>query len=404
MPDLDERLRRIRDIAAPDLWPAIQSREPQGIPLRTRVAVGVAALILTAGSLGFAVWSFLGADQQPGERRGRETVSTPERIEIIGPGPTEPVSPLTERTEVPLPGEPSGLVSTGGEVWVGVDNGEGEYAVVEVDAGTGEILQTVPVRTQPWELAASAEDVWAAGPGALVQHLDRKTGRVTDVYLPLSDSGVMATGQESVWVVAVDSDTFAGEQVLDLALVRIDAATEEILATVPLGDVAPRGIWDIAIGEGAVWLAAPAGAACGTLIKVDATTRVVFAVPEVADAVDVSDGGVWTTCKQSRDHYTLQQLDSESGEVIRGPFDLPVGGYQVVGSDATRVWLTGYDEELSTVLLTLGSDGSLVEELVVAQDLHTGSARDAGTGSVWVGTIRARQGGPEGILVGIPAK
>ena len=118
------------------------------------------------------------------------------------------------------------------------------------------------------------------GPGAVLR-LDPKLKQIV-ARIPLRVSnfaGGIAVGERDVWV----TEGSDGENVI-----RIDATTNEIVATIPLGKD-PRAV---AVGEGAVWVHA-----FTTIYRIDPrTNEVVYWIPIWANvALAVGPNAVWLT-------------------------------------------------------------------------------------------------------------
>jgi hypothetical protein len=192
------------------------------------------------------------------------------------------------------------------------------------------------------------------------------------------DAGVgpVTAGFGSVWV---GSST----------LVRIDPATNETLATIPLGTV-PSGL---AVGEGAVWAVGGdprAGPLAGEafLLRIDPRTNTVSArLPlEGAYGVAVGRGAIWVA--SARDY--LWRVDPVRMEVTaRIAIDRPLG----VAATADAVWVTG------------GRVEEMVERVDPSRNVVTASiatGRSSGVvATVAIGTQLVWVGSGDGTVTGI---
>jgi DNA-binding SARP family transcriptional activator len=153
---------------------------------------------------------------------------------------------------------PGGLAVVGNSsddtVWA---SEPGSDLVVRVDSSARRVVRRIRVPDGPTRLAADAHAVWAITGGARHElwRLDPATGRKVRIPLPITPARV-ALGADSVWVTG-----YVWSNGVDAArggiLLRIDPATNRIVARIPLGDLAPEGILAV---DGLVWVAvAPSG-------------------------------------------------------------------------------------------------------------------------------------------------
>jgi streptogramin lyase len=134
-------------------------------------------------------------------------------------------------------------------------------AVVRIDPEAGRIVATIPIDGGPDGITVASGSVWTANRFATtVSRIDTATLQVTRISTGHRVSGVIATGEASVW---------AGNQ--DGVLSRIDPRSGELLASIEVGS--PD--WPaMAVGQGHVWVSAPIDNA---VLRVDVNAAVVDA-------------------------------------------------------------------------------------------------------------------------------
>lgn len=194
---------------------------------RRSIWLAVIALVVTA-SCGRTLAA-------PREGSNAMTTDTPGSV---AEGPPHPGPPVSINGVGPK-GQTTAITSGAGSVWVaayGVPGGAGadQKAVIRIDASTNEVVATIPTEVVPG---------WEVGGGGL------------------------AYGFGSVWVTGyghVDGD-------LEGVLVRIDPATDQVVASVALGG---RGGADIAVSSTGVWVAVGGpGQDPGVVARVDPNTN-----------------------------------------------------------------------------------------------------------------------------------
>ncbi|HET8968267.1 MAG TPA: protein kinase [Gaiellaceae bacterium] len=136
------------------------------------------------------------------------------------------------------------------------------------------------------DAAAAAGSVWLVRDGgAVLKHIGEHGKRLrATATLPFKSKSIAADGR-GVWITSVLDDTVA----------RLDPATYEVTAKVPLC----RGTDGIAIGAGSVWVACTID---GSVVRIDPTTAKVVATIDVGgrpEDVVVSPDGVWVTSHAS---------------------------------------------------------------------------------------------------------
>jgi YVTN family beta-propeller protein len=246
-------------------------------------------------------------------------------------GTVSRIDPVTNTitATIPVGKGPQGIAVGEGAVWVANKLSD---SVSRIDPATNQVLATIPV-TLPVSISVGDGSVWATSiscpfPSQLisVSRVDPATNRVVKT-LGVQCNSLLdgAVGEGSFWTVSDFGQ-----------LTRIDLATNAVVKTVHLN----KGLAGIAIGEGAVWVAATGFP--GTVFRIDPVTyQIVATIPAGGSATGqpagiVTDSGVvWVT-------------DSLSGSIVR----IAVAGNDVqapieVGKDITgmavglgAVWVT----------------------------------------------------------------
>jgi hypothetical protein len=119
----------------------------------------------------------------------------------------------------------------------------------------------------------------------------------------------IAAGEGSVWVAV------RGERPADGTVVRLDPATGEVVARIPV-DVVPGwevGGGGVAVDDGSVWVAGSTGEGAGLIERIDtASNRVVDAIPvsgSPADVATFASGSVWALLRGDRGTPRLLQIE-----------------------------------------------------------------------------------------------
>jgi YVTN family beta-propeller protein len=197
-----------------------------------------------------------------------------------------------------------GLGYGAGSLWI---EDTSSSTVSRVSASTGKRLKAIPVGITPYDTTFAYGAAWttAYGQGEL-ERIDPRRNRVVGRWkLPQATGVVGAFG--SVWAAGASG------------VVRVDATTRKLLATIPL----PAGAGWTAASSDAVWVTTPTG-----LARIDPQTNSVAATiplpgaPFLGDP-DVVGGMVWVP--QIRKN-TVAVVDPASNTVVQtvktgiGPF------------------------------------------------------------------------------------
>lgn len=180
---------------------------------------------------------------------------------------------------------PRAVEVLGGYVWVTVDDPDSGFALIRIDPRTNEVVDSLPL-TWAADLAVGAGDLWVItfeyDIGARLLRVDPQTNSVletirldciTDGEVPDCFPGNLAADDSAVWITLSSDPANSGE------VVRIDPATNRIVARIPIDKGGPR---DIVMAGGSVWvnvLSYDDGDAVpgGSLIRIDAEANQVVA-------------------------------------------------------------------------------------------------------------------------------
>jgi hypothetical protein len=238
-----------------------------------------------------------------------------------GAGRSDPEPVVTARIPVGERGEGIEAVAAGEDaIWV-AGGGECPGSVWRIGADTNRVVATIAVGN-PYDLAVGEGAVWALG-------------------------GVCATTP------ARPDGVSSGA-----ALYRIDPASNELAATIPLdappgvpaGDASPSGV---AFGEGGVWASVSYDPRTGEVIRIDPHTNEVVARISsrgYAGELTVGAGAVWVLghpgYTDETDHgESLHRIDPRTNELVATPLQderLLLGGYlfpQVIAAAGDEVWV-----------------------------------------------------------------
>jgi glutamine cyclotransferase/predicted Ser/Thr protein kinase len=358
---------------------ALPKPQPQPPHRRRYALIAIAALLLAAG---LAAGLTLGLSGGAGRPKPDLTVRNNSLVRIDPR--TNKIVAVTQANEPTqlLPGTED--VAVGGRIVWTYDYED--HTVAAVDTRTNTVIRTRAIGgSTPFvagdSIAADAGGAWVLnaknGSGVLTR---TSTGFEQTRDYPLDyDPQAVAVGAGAVWVAARSPTADA--------ILKIDPRTGAVLKTVPLRG---SGLASIAVGEGAVW-----ALQSGAISRIDpASVRVTgrISLPEwQVRQIAAGDGAVWSTMVLPNGGNILVRIDPRAMRVtrrIRAPGSqsslsqtthLAIGPGAVWwnGTDSGTIWRVdpGTDKIVSTIRVTrpwaLSTD---VEPLGIAY----------GDGAVWV--------------------
>ena len=181
-------------------------------------------------------------------------------------------------------------------------------AVAPSPTAPARVVETLRLFGDPMAMAVRGSDVWVAGDNPAwvtrwVTPTNPMTRQTPTIALPAAATRLAVT-EDAVWVLTPG----------DNRVLRIDPATNQIVATIPV-ERAPSGL---AVGAGAIWVSRHSD---GTVARIDpATNRVVATIPvgRAPGAVTVAGGVVWVALPDNRG---LSRVDPASNRstLVRVP-------------------------------------------------------------------------------------
>ena len=400
MRDVDSLVRLVDRAPVPDLWSDIQSRTPGPVPAAPRPGRRVAAAVtaLAVAALGFVfVYTAVRPDdalQGPGT-----------------PAPTtEPGSLTGEPTisaEIPVPDDLTAYdIAVGaGAAWVALDEGvvdDGGGGVIgRIDPATNEITARIRVERSPYrdQIAATDEAVWVAS-GEEILRIDPATNEIV-ARVAIGDrfAAAVAADDTATWVLASSIHSDDPAQWTG-SLVRIDPTSTAIVADIPLGSF-PVGYHDeLRLGAGSVWLLGirlldPGGPEYGSdLIRVDpATNEIAARIPVGGFHMAVGPKEVWVrfpadgVVDSPDDQWLWTRIDVSTDEPS-SPFAFEAAtvrhdGLRLVTTDA--LWAVGYDDQDKVRVASL--DPTTLHVVTQSDAIGSsfgGAVVDTDTRTVWI--------------------
>lgn len=386
MDEVKRLIRQVDVVGSPDLWSDIETRRPRppepGPGPGRRVVVAVMALLLSAGGTWLLVRSF-GATGSSLPPATRATPATPHLAAEIA--------------------MPDGLVPSSVDVgpdaaWVAAyPDGDGGGALLRVDLGTNQIVATIPLR-QPTLVRAVGDTVWVAEPGLQVlRRVDATTNMVVaSIHLPGNWLSSMAADEAGVWVLTFSGYGERGVSSATPRLVRIDPATNQIVADHRFGRFSMNDDQQLQIGAGSVWiLGGPVaeGDDGGELLQIDpATARVVATVPFDCFGFSVGPRLVWVwvpadgVFDTEDEPMAVRRIDVDTFTISR-PF-VPLSGvpYNLLGADDGGVWLSAHEGRDARIRpVHIDANTLEVDMRAPAAGVWPGNAiLDAPTRTIWI--------------------
>ena len=237
------------------------------------------------------------------------------------------------------------------------------------------VVETFSLFGDPVALAVRDGDLWVAGANPSwvtrwVTPTNPMTRETPTIALPAAPTRLAVTG-DAVWVLTPS----------DSSVARIDPATNEVVATIPVGR-APSGL---AVGAGAVWVSRGSD---GTVVRIDpATNRVVATIPvgRAQGALTVADGVVWVALPE----HGLGRIDPAGNRstVVRVP--RCCAGELAAGEGA--LWVA--DRGDGSLVRVDPATGRVVARVLLPRTTEQALHQVAvGDGAVWVTSAGARRG------------
>ena len=382
-------VKQVDRAQVPDLWSEIRSRRPQTpVPEARptgRLVTAAAAIVVAILALGFAYEAF---------RSYGKPASEPSPSATSSPMPQLTGDPrVTAEVQVPHGCIGSGVAIGAGSVWRGLWPEKydcGDSRIMRIDLATNRIVAEIPVPVVG-RLAATDDAVWVASHG-LLQRIDPATDSVVgNVQMPDREISAVTADANDVWAVTIDP-------VSGGVLVRVDAATNRVVAKIPLGPQITGYADEVAVAVGSVWVLGSRwieleNAEYGSdLIRVDPSTNEVaaripvggFHMVEAEDAIWVRfpADGVFDE-REERWLWTKVAVDTNTPSE---PFSLDAAGLEIVTPEA--LWAVDYDEQ-ENVRVTRYDPKTLAVQARSApiRSYFTGAVLDPASGSVWVSAI-----------------
>jgi streptogramin lyase len=246
------------------------------------------------------------------------------------------IDPSTNKVVASISGQPGfgDIAIEAGNVWVlNHDN----HTISRIDARTNRIATTITFPPPVGYLSASSDAVWVASYAInVVRKLDPRTNRVV-ATLPVDGGPTnMAIGSDALWICNHGSTQYG--------VTRIDPQTNKVLAQIDIGSDPGYRCDGIGASSGAVWAvllddtAANGQGADVALARVDpATNRTVARVtlPTARDGylVTADERNVWAVSPD----YGLYRIDPSSNRIVE---ELYAPGSYSVALGAGSVWVT----------------------------------------------------------------
>jgi YVTN family beta-propeller protein len=241
----------------------------------------------------------------------------------------DPVTNTVTATIAIGAGEFGYLAAGEGSIWATNNDAN---TVSRIDPRSNTVVATIPVGENPQGIAVGSGSAWVANHrAASVSRIDTATNVVSAVIaadqLCCSPQAV-ATSPGAVWVTMPDPDK--------RHVVRIDPATNRVVATIGVGDNGGR----LTVTEDAIWAATNTR----TVKKIDPATNSVVSIVDagaVASGAAAGLGSIWVTDVGD----SLIRIDPTGNRVV-GELRIPGAVFPAVGEGA--VWVSS--ESTNTVV------------------------------------------------------
>jgi virginiamycin B lyase len=214
-------------------------------------------------------------------------------------------------------------------------------------------------------LAVDGDHVWATNDGR-VERWSRE-GKIAGVPMA-KPCGAMAIHAGSLWV----ADCKEG------AVVRIDTASAEKIATIATGIANPKGELNVIAGAGSVWVASDDK---GVISRIDPVTNAVIATIAVTPGTHYLTFGYDAVWAVSSEGATVQRIDPVTNAVTTTTALGKSPGFLTAGEGA--VWVQEQGD--GTVAKIDPATGTVLGRAKVGAVLKYGDI-DTGAGMVWLRT------------------
>lgn len=337
-------------------------RIPADIP--ERVLRGARRRMMATGILATVVVAGLGVGAAVGYRAVNRVPDRPAEP-VVRPVPGRPaVIPLGETdtgsgSALRIAADPAG-------VWVNLVD-----EIVRVDPRSNRVTTRIPGPGFTGDIAAGFGSLWVADDGAVTRR-DLESGRER-VRITLEPrragegrrAAEIAIGEGAVWVASGTGSGFAVD--------RIDPATDEVVASIDVGS-----FLSMTVGEGALWVLGR-----DEVVRVDAATNRTTTWPrgETFFHAALGGGSLWAPSGAPRlgEDSRILRIDLASGRVT-DEIDVRYAGPVVAGEGA--IW--ALDLQLPSEILKIDPSAARVVQRV-SVDLGRGPpSLHVGAGSVWV--------------------
>ena len=328
---------------------------------RQRTTTTAVALIVTAAVLAGVVFGV-----------GIARRSHPPAVPVVGPDPTAPARVVES---LRLFGDPVAMAVRADDVWVAGDHPTWVTRWVTPTNPMTRETPTIALPAAPTRLVVAEDAVWVLTPADnRVVRIDPATNEVVATIAVGRAASGLAVGAGAVWVSRRSDGT----------VVRIDPATNQVAATIAVG----RAPGAVTVAGGVVWVALPERG----LGRIDPASNrsTVVDVPRCCDGeLAAGEGALWVA---SRGGGTLVRVDAATGRVaarIPLPRMADQRPHQVAVGDGA-VWVTSASAKRGTANLLWRVDPAS-NQVTGTLDLGPTSAGGipnsvaVGNGAVWVG-------------------
>lgn len=317
------------------------------------------AAVLLLG--GWCAWTAVALGQNQG---ARQRPKFPPKTGVQAPGIQHDIAELVPTAAFPVEGHPDWMAVGKRGVWV---TSSSANHVVWLDATTSQPGTIVTVARPCSGLVIAFGSLWIPSCGDhSVVRVDAKTGAVqaTIPAGPADSEGGIAAGAGSVWLVTSKQGD----------LVRISPKTNAVAAHIQI----PPGSFNPVFDKGSLWVSSNAG---GTLVRVSPATNTVVSETPVGPMPRFLTAGAGSIWVLNQGDGTIARVDEKSAKrtalIAAG---IPgFGGEIAFGGGA--VWATVFEFPITRIDASTG--------LVTAQ--WHGAGGDSiryGLGSIWLSSYR----------------